>query len=242
MYNFVFDPKELTLEDEIFFKCYKGISCFNQCCYDVKLVLSPYDFLRLRKALNLTVEDFIKKYGELYIGEITQLPVISVKIDPYTFACPFLKENEGCTIYKDRPSSCRLYPLARFVTKNEKKQKHETFKIIRETYCKGHYEKRIIKIKNYLEEQELSPYLYYNDLWGEVIFKRQKFANIPLTGEILDLIFLIAYNLPEFKEKLKENFLEDFPYEDIEEESEEILLERGLNYIKDKILSEEILL
>lgn len=240
MYNFIFDPKTLALEDEFAFSCYKGISCFNKCCYDVKLVLSPYDFLRLRKSLNLEVEDFIKKYGELYLGEVTQLPVISINIDPHTFACPFLNENEGCTVYKDRPSSCRLYPLARFITKNEKGESQEVYKIIRETHCKGHYENRIIKIKDYLQEQELLPYLFYNDLWGEVIIKRQKFANVPLTGDLLDLIFIMAYDLSTFKERLEENyFLEDFPLDEDTKDSEEKLLEKGLIYIRDKLLTEE---
>lgn len=238
MYNFVFDPQNLSLEDEFAFNCYKGISCFNRCCYDVKLVLPPYDFLRLRKALNLEVKDFIQKYGELYLGEVTQLPVISINIDPHTFACPFLKEDEGCLVYEDRPSSCRLYPLARFITKNEEGKNQEIFKIVRETHCKGHYEKRIIKIKNYLEEQGLRPYLYYNDLWGEVILKRQKFSNIPLTGEILDLIFLMAYDLPTFKEKLKKDYEDDFFSKDLET-SEEELLEKSLIYIRDKLLTEE---
>ncbi|HEA83738.1 MAG TPA: YkgJ family cysteine cluster protein, partial [Thermodesulfobacterium geofontis] len=85
MQPYVFDPKEYSLEDEIKFRCYKGIVCFNKCCYDVKLVLSPYEFLRLRKALNLGVEEFIEKYGEFYLGEVTQLPVISINMDSYSF-------------------------------------------------------------------------------------------------------------------------------------------------------------
>ena len=238
MYNYVFDPKDYTLEDEIKFHCYKGIVCFNKCCYDVKLVLTPYEFLRLRKALDLGVEKFIEKYGEVYIGEVTQLPVISINMIPYSLACPFLDEKEGCKVYKDRPAPCRLYPLARFVSKNEKGEKKEIFKIIRETHCKGHYENRPIKIKDYLKEQELEPYLYYNDLWGEVVLKRQKFANTPLTGDMLELIFLIAYNLPEFRSSIKNKEIPGLS-EDTADLPDEKLLEKGLLYIKDKILTEE---
>jgi len=236
--TYVFDPKEYSLDDEIKFHCYKGIVCFNKCCYDVKLVLSPYEFLRLRKALNLDVEEFIEKYGEFYLGEVTQLPVISINMDSYSFACPFLDEKEGCKIYKDRPASCRLYPLARYLVKNEKGEKEEVFKIIRETHCKGHYENRPIKIKDYLKEQELEPYLYFNDLWGEVVIKRQKFTDIPLTGDTLDMIFLIAYNLPELRISIKNGEIEGFPKEFAELPDEE-LLEKGLIFIRDKILTEE---
>ncbi len=241
MHEFVFDPKNYTLEDTIKFRCYKGISCFNKCCYDVKLVFTPYDFLRIRKALNLSVDEFIEKFGEVYLGEVTQLPIISINIDPYTQACPFLDEKEGCKIYPDRPTSCRLYPLARYVSKNEKGEKQEIFKIIRETHCKGHYEERPIKIKDYLIEQGLEPYLFYNDLWGEIVIKRKKIANTPLTGDVLDLIFLVAYDLPELRKSLKNGDLEDFPPIDPNLPDEK-LLEVGLKYIKDVILSEKYLI
>lgn len=235
---YVFDHKEYGLLDEIKFHCYKGIVCFNKCCYDVKLVLSPYEFLRLRKALNLGVEEFIEKYGEFYLGEVTQLPIISVNMDPFSFACPFLDEKEGCKIYKDRPASCRLYPLARYLIKNEKGEKEEVFKIIRETHCKGHYENRSIKIKDYLKEQELEPYLYFNDLWGEIVIKRQKFADTPLSEDCLDTIFLFSYNLPELRKLIEEEDIEGFPKE-FAKLSDEDLLEKGLIYIRDKVLTEE---
>ena len=238
MYEFVFDHKEYTLEDTIKFRCYKGIVCFNKCCYDVKLVLAPYDFLMLRKGLNLGVEEFIEKYGEVYIGEVTQLPIISVNMVPYSTACPFLDEKEGCRVYSYRPASCRIYPLARYLVEDEKGKKVEVFKIIRETHCKGHYEDRPIKIKDYIKEQGLELYHHYNDIWGEVIIKRQKFADTPLTGDMLDLIFTIAYDLPEFRNLIKNKELPDFSPEDAELPDEK-LLEKGLIYIRDKLLTKE---
>lgn len=242
MHSYVFDSQEYTLEDTIKFHCYKGIICFNQCCYDVKLVLSPYEFLRLRKALNLGIQEFIEKYGEVYLGEVTQLPVISVNMDPYSFACPFLNEKEGCKIYKDRPASCRLYPLARYLVKNKEGKNEEIFKVIRETHCKGHYENRPIKIKDYLKEQDLGPYLFFNDLWGEVVIKRQKFSDTPLTEDILDLIFTLAYDLEEFRILIKKEEINDFFLPEMAELPDEKLLELGLKYIRDKILTEETLI
>lgn len=238
MHQFIFDPKDSTLEDQIKFACYKGIICFNRCCYDVKLVLTPYDFLRLRKALNLSVEEFVEKFGEAYIGEVTQLPVISVNMDPYSMACPFLDEKEGCKVYRDRPASCRLYPLARYISKDQKGEKQEIFKIIRETHCKGHYEPRVIKVVEYIKEQGLEEYLYYNDLWAEVVSKRQKFIDTPLNADVLELIFLFSYNLPELKEMIKKAEVTGFSKADLEL-PEEKLLEKGIIYIRDVLLSEE---
>ncbi len=237
-YNIVFDPKDLTLEDEFSFRCYKGIVCFNKCCYDVKLVLSPYDLLRLKRGLKLNTEELIEKYGEFFIGEVTQLPVITINMNPYDYSCPFLDEKAGCKVYSDRPSACRTYPLARYFAEKEGGEKVELYKIIRETHCKGHYENRPIKVKDFLEEQGLSIYHHFNDLWGEVVLKRQKYSHIPLTGDLLDLIYLLAYDLENLKTEIKEGDLSYFTRDEANL-PDEVLLEKALKIIRDEVLTEE---
>ncbi len=241
-YNLVFDPKDLTRKDIIRFRCYKGIICFNRCCYDVNLVLLPYDLLKLRTFLGLTTEEFIENYAEVYIGEVTQLPTVAVTMRSTDYSCPFLDPKEGCTVYEARPSACRLYPLVRYFSVNEKGEKIEVFKVWRETHCKGHYEDQEIKIQDYLEEQGLIPhYLNLNDLWGEVVTKRQKFKSIPLTGDILEEIFLLAYDLDGLKELIQR---EGHPAFSAKEDlhSAEQLLEKSLCYIRDKLISEDNLI
>jgi len=238
-YNIVLDPKDLTKADTINFKCYKGIVCFNRCCYDVKLVLTPYDFLKLRTYLGFTTEEFIEKFAELYIGEVTQLPIVSVNMLPSDYACPFLDKEEGCKVYPARPSSCRFYPLVRYFTVLGSGERVEVFKIWRETHCKGHYEDRPISVEKYLEEQGLLPdYIYFNDLWGEVVSQRQKIKDIPLTGDLLEEIFLLTYDLDNLKDIIKQGDHPAFTKEDSNLPLEK-LLEKGLIYIRDNLLNEE---
>ncbi|MFN3407321.1 MAG: YkgJ family cysteine cluster protein [Caldimicrobium sp.] len=237
-YNIVFDAKDLTLEDTFSFRCYKGIVCFTKCCYDVRLVLSPYDLMRLKKALGLTTEAFIEKYGELYIGEVTQLPIISVNMNPYDYSCPFLHKEEGCQVYPDRPSACRIYPLARYFSEKENGERLELYKIIRETHCKGHYENYPMTVRAYIEDQGLIPYHYFNDLWGEVVLKRQKYADTPLTGDLLETIYLLAYDLESLKNTLQEENLYSLNKEDVSL-PDEALLEKALKVIRDEVLREE---
>ncbi len=232
----VFDPRELGPEDEIVFACHPGVPCFNKCCYDVHLVLSPYDFLRLRLALELSPQDFIERYGEAYIGEVTQLPVVAVYMNPHDFACPFLRP-EGCSVYPDRPSPCRTYPLARYLREDpETGEVREIYRIIRETHCKGHYEKRPIRIRDFIAEQGLEPYLRFNDLFGKVVAQRQRHAETPLTADQLDLIFLACYDLPRFREEILAGRLECPYLEDPAGASEEDLLEAGIRFVLEKVL------
>ncbi len=232
----VFDPRELGLDDEFVFACHPGVPCFNKCCYDVHLVLSPYDFLRLRQALGLSPEEFVKRYAEVYIGEVTQLPVVAIRMNPHDFACPFLRP-EGCSLYPDRPSSCRTYPLARYFREDpETGERLEIYRIIRETQCKGHYEKRPIKVRDYIREQGLEPYHFYNDLFGKVVTKRQQHADTPLTGDQLDLIYLACYDLPRFREKLLQGEIICPELSNPETASEEELLTAGIRFVLERVL------
>ncbi|WP_022852620.1 YkgJ family cysteine cluster protein [Thermodesulfatator atlanticus] len=233
----VFDHRKLGLDDVFEFACYPGISCFNICCFDVTLVLGPYDFLRLRKNLGLSSREFIDRFCDFYIGDVTQLPVVSVKMQSHDFSCPFLRE-EGCSVYPDRPASCRTYPLARFVGRDEEGKPFEIYRIIRETHCKGHFEKRPISVRDWIKEQGLEPYYEFNDLFGEIVFARQHMDR-PLTAEELDLIYLACYGLEKFKEYVSSQAisLEGFSQDEIAAalKDDEKLLRLGLNFLKKTI-------
>ena len=40
----------------------QDISCFNACCRNIDLQLTPYDILRLKNRLGLTSGDFVARY------------------------------------------------------------------------------------------------------------------------------------------------------------------------------------
>ncbi len=241
----VFDHRKLTLDDVFEFACYPGISCFNMCCYDLTLVLSPYDFLRLRRALDLSSKEFIERFADFYLGDVTQLPVVSVRMKTHDFACPFLRE-EGCSVYPDRPASCRTYPLARFTGRDEEGKRFEIYRIIRETHCKGHFEKRPITVREWIKEQGLEPYHEFNDLFSEIVFARQHMDR-PLSADELDLIYNVFYGLENFKDYVtsEEQLFKKFFSEDkIKEalEDDEKLLRLGLYFLRQTIFKEYLAL
>ena len=49
-------PTKLTLDSTIKFRCHPEVSCFTACCGNIDITLTPYDILRIRKALNLPAE------------------------------------------------------------------------------------------------------------------------------------------------------------------------------------------
>ena len=103
----------LSSEDKFRFSCHKGLSCFNTCCADVNIFLTPYDVLRMRRATGLSSGEFLKKYTIPLLGE-EGLPLVVLKMmEDENKSCRFVTPD-GCRIYQDRPWSCRMYPYSRF--------------------------------------------------------------------------------------------------------------------------------
>jgi Fe-S-cluster containining protein len=92
------------------FRCYKGIECFNACCSNIDITLTPYDIIRLKNRLGMTSSEFLKKYTIPF--EIAANSIAGVKYKPVEggTACQFMTE-EGCSVYEDRPTACRYYPV-----------------------------------------------------------------------------------------------------------------------------------
>ena len=102
-----------TFDDSkvIQFQCRKGISCWNACCSNIDISLTPYDILRLKRRFELSSGEFLKQYIIPY--EMEQNSIAGGKLRPVAngTACQFMTP-EGCSVYKDRPTACRYYPVA----------------------------------------------------------------------------------------------------------------------------------
>ncbi|HIE54217.1 MAG TPA: YkgJ family cysteine cluster protein, partial [Chromatiaceae bacterium] len=104
-------PTVLEPESRLKFNCHPGISCFNACCKMADITLAPYDILRLKKRLGMTSEEFLKAHTVPFPMDQDQVPGLKMRTTDEG-ACLFLDEEKGCTVYEDRPTVCRYYPLA----------------------------------------------------------------------------------------------------------------------------------
>jgi len=71
----------MDAEDIFQFNCSPGLSCFTQCCQDVTIVLTPYDILRLKKALGIPSNDFLDNYTIILPKENRLIPLIILKMN-----------------------------------------------------------------------------------------------------------------------------------------------------------------
>jgi Fe-S-cluster containining protein len=94
-----FDRKMLEIHEEVF----EEINCLNcaNCCKTTGPLFTQKDIERLANLFRMKPSQFIEKY--LRIDEDNDYVLQSVP-------CPFLGEDNYCSVYEHRPKACREYP------------------------------------------------------------------------------------------------------------------------------------
>ncbi len=195
-------PVKLTEKSRFKFRCHKGIECFTACCSNINIVLPPYDLLRLRKRLGMTTEDFISKYCEIEILAKTLLPVITLKmLSDEKRSCPFVTPD-GCTVYEDRPSNCRYYPLgmATLRKKDTESGKDEFYFMVKEDHCKGFDEDKEWTVAEWRKDQEADLYDDSNRGWMEILMKKKSFGEKEFPEIKNQMFFMVSTNTDYFRE------------------------------------------
>ena len=192
-------PEILENRDEIQFRCHKGISCFNACCKQADITLTPYDIVRLKQHLGLTSEEFLKQHTMPFKMDAHGVPGVKLKTD-VSGACPFVRE-EGCSVYGDRPTACRYYPVGLMAmrAKDEPTDKAGYF-LIREDHCRGLREARRLSIGDYRKEQGLDTYDDMNREWLQInLKKRSSGPTIGKPSELsLQFFFMCSFDVDRF--------------------------------------------
>lgn len=186
--------------DSFIFKCSSRTPCFNDCCRDLNQYLTPYDILRMKTQLGLTSEVFLRQYTRSYTGQESGLPVITLRTTPDSgFECPFVRP-EGCLVYENRPASCRLYPLARALTRSrETGMFSEQYFLMKEAHCKGFVSGSRWTVREWLKDQNIAPYNEMNDQMMDIIHLKNTLRPGPLDLKSSQMFHLAFYDLDTFK-------------------------------------------
>lgn len=213
---------ELSPNEEFQFACHPGVPCFNACCSDLNLMLTPYDVLRLRRALKMSSQDFIRTQAEVATAPDTGLPSFRLRMrDDKRRSCPYVSE-QGCTVYPDRPAACRTYPLGRATRVDEDGKVGERFFVVREPHCKGFQEDKSWSSATWLSDQGLIPYNENNDHYM-FLLARVKEAGRPVPPKHANMASLALYQLDSFKDFINQTGVLDRL--DLDDERKQAILE-----------------
>jgi Fe-S-cluster containining protein len=222
------DYPRLGPDDRFRFGCHPGVSCFNKCCSDVNIFLSPYDVLRLKRRLGITSGEFLTRYTFLPVNKEMKTPAVMLKMqDDEQKTCPFLGDG-GCTVYSDRPWPCRMYPLGMAAQKDTPDgwRGERFYFLLRESGCMGYDEaQREWTVREWLDDQGIDEY----DEWGEG-FKELALHPFFEDGGVLSpkkmhMFFTACYDLDGFRDfvfsstllqrfDVDEDFVEEMRYSD----------------------------
>jgi hypothetical protein len=193
---------ELGDGETFIFDCHPGVPCFNACCSDLNLVLTPYDVLRLRRNLGVSGREFIESHADLQIAPDSGLPSFKLRMEEdRAKACPFVTD-EGCTVYPDRPGACRTYPLGRAAQPDEEGGVRERYFVVREDHCRGFEKGTLRTAREWLEDQGLEEYNRMNDRYMHLM-ARQRRTGPPVPSRKADMAVLALYQLDAFAEFLR---------------------------------------
>ncbi len=208
-------PEYLTGQSRMNFRCYPGIGCFTRCCSGIKILLSPYDIYALKKRLGLTCTEFLSTYTYQSFIEKSMLPIPVLKMkDDENNSCPFVT-SEGCTVYTDRPLTCRYYPIGMGIMKQYDKKTGTNFFIkVKEDHCLGHNEDKEWTIDEWRADQGSDVYDEVNNDWMEVVLKAKTLGTVEFSPKSLELFYMVSSNLDDFKRFVFEsNFLKAYKIE-----------------------------
>jgi len=196
------DYPRMGPDDSFKFGCHPGVSCFNNCCSDVNIFLSPYDVLRLKNRLGITSTEFLEKYALLPVQKDMKTPVVVLRMnDDESKSCQFLTEK-GCGVYSDRPWPCRMYPLGMAAQKDTADgwQGDRFYFLLQEEGCKGFEEPTEMKVKDWIEDQGITEYDEWVEAYKELSLHEFFEGGGTLVPEKMEMLFTAAYDLDKFKQ------------------------------------------
>jgi Fe-S-cluster containining protein len=222
------------------FHCGPEVECYTNCCRKLDLILYPYDIIRLKNRLGISSEEFMRSHTRLGSSSHPYFPAVMLLMaDNEEHTCPFLNDK-GCSVYEDRPTACRTYPLERAVDRNTAKGRPDEFYFMtHHDYCMGHKENREWTVKTWQKDQKIQHYNAINDLWAEIdtLFAQNPWQGEGAGGPRQQLAFMVCYNIDGFRLFAEENrLLDQFRIDNsqrrIISEDDEALLKFGFEWLK----------
>lgn len=249
-------PVRLTASGKFNFRCHKGVSCWNECCHNTDITLTPYDILRLAKRFETRPPTIISTLTVPAEHEASGMPVLKLKMmedESGRRPCVFLDEDKGCTVYGDRPAACRYYPLGLASVKMKGHEAPDDFYfLVKEPHCKGHEEEHEQTVAEFRAEQGVDPYDEHNRGWIDILMKLASWKTVggPMgkapTTQTKQMFFMVSSDVDRFRRFVFETrFLQVYEVspEAVEaiKTDDEALLRLGFDWLKQVLFNEPTL-
>ncbi len=246
------EPVRLQADDSFCFSCHKSVSCWNRCCHNADVTLTPADILMLTKELGLQPAEFLAQYTVPAIWEKSDMPVAKLRSDEANQgACVFLAGDEGCGIYAARPATCRYYPLGLASIKMMGAEKKEDFNfLVKEPHCKGHEEEKRQTVADFRVQQGVEALDEINRGWIDIMMKMVSWRSVggpnakPVSPQAKKMFFMVSTDVGAFRSFIFETkFLDTYAIDpdlvEILKTNDIALLQLGFDWLKNVLFNEQ---
>jgi len=247
------EPVRLQPDDSFCFSCHRSVSCWNRCCHNADVTLTPADILMLTRKLNLQPAEFLAKYTVPAVAEKPDLPVAKLRTDGEAGdgACVFLAGDEGCGVYEARPVSCRYYPMGMATVKmTGAEEKEDFYFLVREDHCRGHDEQKRQTVREFRREQGVEALDEINRGWLDIMMKMVSWRSVggpngqKLSTQTRKMFFMVSTDVTAFRRFVFETrFLETYAIDadDVErlKTDDVALLQLGFDWLRNVLFNEQ---
>ncbi len=189
--------------DTFNFCCHPEVSCFNRCCRNLNLFLYPYDVVRLKQSLSINSDEFLDEYVDIVLRSSNYFPEVLLRMAAnQEKTCPFLT-TDGCTVYPDRPDTCRTFPFEQGMLYDARQKKDTPVYFYRPPdFCRGHDEDEEWTMSEWIQDQQAELYQKMTMRWAEVkrLFQDDPWGLEGPEGPKAKMAFMAAYNVDRFRE------------------------------------------
>jgi len=239
--------RQVGREDSFQFGCHSGVPCFTGCCGDINIMLSPVDILRLARRLGVTTTQVITQHTLTPITKDLQLPVKLLRLgDDEDKRCPFVGDG-GCTVYEDRPWSCRMYPVGSAIPPARAGvQPEPVFFLFEDDFCQGHGEPRRWTVQEWMDDQGVAEQEALEQGFRELVSHPWFIGGRQLDAKRIEMFHMAAYDLDTFRRFVFEStFLDRFEVEEetVEEmrTDDEALLRFAFRWLRFALFAEPVI-
>jgi Fe-S-cluster containining protein len=210
------DKRSLKKDESFCFSCSKDLDCFTGCCADINIVLTPADVLRLSRRLNLTTTEFLARHALVPITKDLHLPVVILKMeDTASKKCSFVSDA-GCSVYEDRPWSCRMYPVGMALPPARAGEDPKpVYFLFEDDFCLGHTQKQEWTVAKWLDDQGITKIEELEAGYQEIVGHPWFIGGRQLDAKRMEMFHMACYDLDRFRQFVfNSTFLERFELED----------------------------
>jgi Fe-S-cluster containining protein len=241
------EKRQMSGDERFRFRCHPDLPCFNRCCADVTIVLTPVDVLRLSRRRGLTTTEFLARHALVPLTKDLQLPIVMLRMEEDEGRrCPFVGEA-GCGVYEDRPWSCRMYPVAMALPPAragfEPRPLHF---LIEDDFCRGHEDARTWSVNEWRRDQGVESREELEAGFREIVSHPWFIGGRQLDPKRCEIFFTACYDLDRFRAFVFEStFLERFELDEDTVEAvrkdDEALLRFAFRWLRFALFGEPVL-